>query len=622
MNQHAVEVVSPLTEEYLLSLTPDKITDLSKSQAKDIISKYYTQDGIKTTPVTKEMEYQIDLQTIILENAYILAQLSLQPPPLITSQNVVERTTCATFGNGPESITLLGIIRVSPGGEFSADGYSNDGSSQFLQILSCGKLYADVHNVTVNVERVFISIGVDRRLAEESFALAELTRFLGRIDHDNVLVVAVDSMRLGLYTSTVQKTEVLIRGRCKNAKVRFIGSWGLVNKDDSGQELHTALSKAVEKREKELSDVSDKYSKNNAGKSVDVDTADGVKDQIRTKEKRKEIRESMDTNNAIKNAGNLGILLLDHLGYNQKLPIDHPSNKASTLEMIRQKWVEVVYRSSGRIRQANPNKIGRDRVLEWSNNECDEEQAANEFLQFYNKNKRELGIDAFIQQYLPNANAQDIVANYARTSTKGMNPDHQIAVNCACEFILHDGNMPDITICDLAKRRERIGSPAFVVLLILACSGFVKRGVMANPVRASSEIDELDVMKELEKLFAPGLDFFSFSECIGKPHKDLFEAEHKRKEEIAVIMVRFKNEILKLEKKLLLSTDERMLYDNMKLIYQTIPSVYLEDAAYEEEWDEDEESDEEWDEESDEEWDEENDADSYEESDGDSVNQP
>ena len=616
MNQHAVEVVSPLTKEYLLSLTPDKITDLSKSQAIDIISKYYTQDGIKTTPVTKEMEYQIDLQTIILENAYILAQLSLQPPPLITSQNVVERTTCATFGNGPESITLLGIIRVSPGDEFSADGYSNDGSSQFLQILSCGKLYADVHNVTVNVERVFISIGVDRRLAEESFALAELTRFLGRIDHDNVLVVAVDSMRLGLYTSTVQKTEVLIRGRCKNAKVRFIGSWGLVNKDDSGQELHTALSKAVEKREKELSDVSDKYSKNNAGKSVDVDTADGVKDQIRTKEKKKEIRESMDTNNAIKNAGNLGILLLDHLGHNQKLPIDHPSNKASTLEIIRQKWVEVVYRSSGRIRHANPNKICRNMVLEWSGNECDEDQAANEFLQFYNKNKVELGIDAFIQRYLPNANAQDIVANYARTSTKRMKPDHQIAMNCAAELILHDGNMPHITICDLAKRREKIGSPAFIALLILACSGLVKRGVMTNPVRASSEIGELDIMKELEKLFAPGLDFFSFSECIGKPHKDLFEAEHKRKEEIAVIMGMFKNEIMELEEKLLLSTDERMLYDNMKLIYQTIPSVYLEDAAYEEEWDE--ESDEESYEESDEDSYEEND----EESDGDSVNQP
>ena len=460
-----------------------------------------------------------------------MAQLNLQP--ICMDEEVVEKTICATFGEGPETITLAGIIRVSPGDEGKEIfNYSNDGSAQFLEIFACAKVYAEVKKVRVNVARVFISIGVDRRVAEESRALAEINHFLLSTGDDDVLVVAADSMRLGLYSKKVVQTERIIKTINNNAEVRFIETWGLVN-DDEGQELHSELTKAVEKREDDLRDVSKTFSKMNAGKSVKGDKAK----QKLVKKKKKEIRKTLSTNTSITTAADLGVLLMKHLGWDTELRKNSTDNNNSVLGKFINKWIELV-------------REGTD-------------QAARKFTEFYEENKTDVNIDGFLDKN-GISNIEELVVSLARTSYKHhAYPNGQIAMNCASEFILHNGNMPAITICDLGKQRDTIGNPGFVAVMILACSGRVKRVVMSTPVRASSEIEELNIMKDLEK----DEDFFTFSECIGKDHRELFQAELDRKAKIAEIWADFKSEITRLEGKLLKTDDARRLYFNMKRIY-------------------------------------------------------
>ena len=473
-----------------------------------------------------------------------MAQLNLQP--ICMDEEVVEKTICATFGEGPETITLAGIIRVSPGDEGKEIfNYSNDGSAQFLEIFACAKVYAEVKKVRVNVARVFISIGVDRRVAEESRALAEINHFLLSTGDDDVLVVAADSMRLGLYSKKVVQTERIIKTINNNAEVRFIETWGLVN-DDEGQELHSELTKAVEKREDDLRDVSKTFSKMNAGKSVKGDKAK----QKLVKKKKKEIRKTLSTNTSITTAADLGVLLMKHLGWDTELRKNSTDNNNSVLGKFINKWIELV-------------REGTD-------------QAARKFTEFYEENKTDVNIDGFLDKN-GISNIEELVVSLARTSYKHhAYPNGQIAMNCASEFILHNGNMPAITICDLGKQRDTIGNPGFVAVMILACSGRVKRVVMSTPVRASSEIEELNIMKDLEK----DEDFFTFSECIGKDHRELFQAELDRKAKIAEIWADFKSEITRLEGKLLKTDDARRLYFNMKRIYGQRLRRYLDDAAY------------------------------------------
>lgn len=81
MQKYAAEAVKKLPEEDLLPLTPDQITNISKSEATNIITQHYAQDDTNTssTPTDEDIRNETTMQRYILENEYAMAQLNLRP---------------------------------------------------------------------------------------------------------------------------------------------------------------------------------------------------------------------------------------------------------------------------------------------------------------------------------------------------------------------------------------------------------------------------------------------------------------------------------------------------------------------------------------------------------------
>ena len=198
----------------------------------------------------------------------------------------------------------------------------------------------------------------------------------------------------------------------------------------------------------------------------------------------------------------------------------------------------------------------------------DSETAATAFQQFYQENKAHM--QGFFQKYdLP-----DIFdVNYVRTSSaeKKQPPDYQIGINfAAAELDNNDKNIrPNITIYDSGKKRNHTGNPGFVALMVLICTGKVRRTIMLNPVRASSEPTEDMLMMELFTQCNKSKDTKQlFSRCIGKDAKQLVKAEHARQKFKKGIYEMYDQEIRELADKLVSDID-KILYKEMKLIYHT-----------------------------------------------------
>lgn len=154
-------------------------------------------------------------------------------------------------------------------------------------------------------------------------------------------------------------------------------------------------------------------------------------------------------------------------------------------------------------------------------------------------------------------------------------PDYQIGINfAAAEQDNNDKNIrPNITIYDSGKKRGNIGNPGFVALMVLICTGKVHRTVMLNPARASSEPTEDMLMMELFTQCNKSKDAKQlFSECIGKDAKELVKAEHARQKFMKGIHDLYDQEIRELaDSDKLVSDIDKILYKEMKLIYQTRP---------------------------------------------------
>jgi len=549
-------------------LTSDQISVISKSEAQDIITKHNELFGSLSE---EQLQYHIFVQECILVSEYAKAKLLVDAKSTNLAQAqdsfIIHTPTpaLATFGDGEEEVTFYGLMRTSPD-DYGNEGdlVANDGTSQFYQIMMTGKRYAELKRVKVNVKQVFLSVGLDRRQGERSLALMMLRQALitDKDDRGKTFVVATDSIRIGSNQKLVSRAETMINNH--NATLQFIETWGLVKKesvktDDGKDKKEKGVLIAVKEREEGLKQVGRDYGTNkNPGASV---KGDKVKQEL-VKKKQKKIRETMSTNTSITIAAKLGVLFMEHLGFKTEQRKNSEENRDSVLGTFIKKWQEIV-------------KEGTD-------------QAAGKFIEFYEKNKADVNIDAFLRDN--GISKEELVASYARATHKRHGyPNSQITMNCAAECILYEGNMPDITICDLGKHRDTIGNPGFVALMILACSGRVKRVVMTTPVRASSELKELDVMKELKDTLKKNTDdFYIFSECIGKDHNALFLAEHNRRKAIRKAHETYHRRIAELVGEL--SESEKSLYNHIRSIYESYPTRFIEDVAYED--DEEEEVDE------------------------------
>jgi len=559
MEDYAKEKVERRDKSFFQGIESDQISVISKSEAKDIITQHKELFGNLNK---EQLQYHIIIQECILACEYAKAKLLVDTESNESAQDsFITHTptpTMATFVFGEKVVTFYGLMRTSP--DDNEGGYSNDGTSQFYQIMMSAKRYAELNKVTVNVKQIFLSVALSRHQGERALALGMLRDALVNDENDRgtTFVVATDSIRIGSDPITVSMVETMIN--YQNATLQFIATWGLVNeesvKTDDGEEERGVLIAAKEREDEMRQVVRDYGSSKNAGKSVEA-SPKGKEKQILIKKEQKKIRKTMATNTSITHAANLGISFMKHLGWKTEQRKNSEDNKKCVLGKFINKWYDEV-----------PVKEGTD-------------QAARKFTEFYEENKTDVNIDAFLRKN-GISDIEELVASYARTTEKKMGyPDSQITMNCAAECILHEGNMPDITICDLGKNRDTIGNPGFVALMILACSGRVKHVVMTTPVRASSELKELDVMKELgDTLKTNTDDFYIFSECIGKDHNKLFRAEHNRREAISKAHETYRRKIAELVGKL--SKVDKELYDCMKSIYESCPTRYIEDVAYEE----------------------------------------
>ena len=499
----------------------------------------------------QQQQHMVNLQTNAL--IYTITTKQINDGTYIGDDKLTENVSACiwkdvVFGSGDKMVTFVGEVRVSPE-DVNRDG-SNDGVGQLYKIFMSCEVYAKQKRVRVRLANVFFSFGVDRRFADESTAIGEtilyisnhIKRQLKDVKEDEVFVVAADSIRIHLDEDKVQQYEETLHAIHPNAKLRFIETWGLVQLEE-GKETNFAVAQAASDRVGCIEDLGEYSTQRNPDKTIVVSGPDqqrqnNIKVRGRVIQKLYKGDGNSELKTHIGKTKNLGEELMKYLS-TKKVEGD------TLLKVFRDKW----------------NSLSMEK---------NSEKAAIAFKQFYQEN--ETHMKDFLQRHdLP----EMFFVNYVRTTNaeKKDPPDYQIGINFAAAELDNNNklNRPNITIYDSGKRRNDMGNPGFVAMMVLICTGRVGYTVMLNPVRASSEPTEAFNMFELCR--KPKDTKQLFSECIGKDAKDLVEAEQYRRFMTAQYHKKYQDTIKSLEK-LLITEIDKIIYEEMSLIYKTRPNYH------------------------------------------------